>query len=238
MGFTQIILGHYGGDESAADPSLATGRLEFSWDGAGPRPVDLTGRTTLTRSSGLVETDVRGAPRGKLSQSFTRTPDKYVRCPAMGLPYYPMTVAAWVRMDDTTQDQIFVSVGSAANSCHTLRVISGPPDQLSIGSIDSTSGAAYASSGVDSDPGVWYHLAGVFKADNLRRLYINGTLRASSAASRSPGGSPFVTIGGEPASGDLDGSVAGVRVWSIALNPAAVRDVYRYDRQFRMAVAA
>jgi hypothetical protein len=89
-------------------------------------------------------------------------------------------------------------------------------------------GQAVSSAGAIS-PNTWYHGLATYDGSNVK-LYINGTLVATSAATANIGqsGGPLV-IGGAAESGNnngMKGMIDEVKIWNVALTPEQIQAVY------------
>ena len=139
------------------------------------------------------------------------------------------TVMACVKLNRAAGYQTFVSIDGTQISGFFLQFRDDTDEfAITVPPADSTSGnAATASSDIAPEPGVWYHLAGVFDADaHLLTLYVNGIPRQTVPCANPWSASGHTAIGRGKYGGNpvdfVNGAVDEVRLFNVALSAAAL----------------
>ncbi|MGW4467699.1 LamG-like jellyroll fold domain-containing protein [Micromonospora sp. NPDC004704] len=145
------------------------------------------------------------------------------------------TVAAWVKLDNTTAYRTFISQTGTHRSGFYLQY-NKPMNAWTIiaASADTTGSVNYYAARDFAPPrlGVWTHLVGVYDADaNQLKLYINGALRGSSSQPSAWNATRAFQIGNATsgqASGDwVAGDIDDVRVYDLALTSPEIGQLAR-----------
>ncbi len=194
----------------------------------------------LDEGQGTTTTDSAGAGTGTLRNGATWTTrflggavsldgvDDYISLPALEVAGSEITLTAWVRNTGTPNGlpQPFVAKEGAEGGTYWLLGI----DETGSGSARlrfslraATISTLVASSG-NLPLNTWYHAAATYDGASMR-LYLNGTLVGSMAASGSiaPGRTIPVNIGRSPeASSYLQGAIDDVRIYGSALTPTEI----------------
>jgi len=93
----------------------------------------------------------------------------------------------------------------------------GDPFQLIVNSsVEGATSTGYST-------GTWHHFLGVFASSTDRRVYIDGGSKGTDSTSIVPafiGGVTKISLAAEGASNGIDGDIAEVGVWSVALSDA------------------
>lgn len=133
----------------------------------------------------------------------------------------PLTLSAWVRpTTHTTTAAIFGFVDGANDSFFIEMLSTGFFAARTRSDVTGTSRATSVTSFSD---GVWYHVLGVFSANNSRDIYTNGGGTANNNASNTPVGIDRTKVGEHPGIGGFfDGRVAECAAWSVALTAGEI----------------
>lgn len=127
-----------------------------------------------------------------------------------------ISIAAWVKMADAAESQVFVNCGRA-NSMFTLYAYSGTVRML----IGPKAGKyAYAIAPLPK-PGVWAHYAGTFDGEQIR-IYMDGKLKGTAKRGdpmEAPAGKVFIGSMNEQER-FLAGAIDDVRIYRRALDAA------------------
>ncbi|MEO7717397.1 MAG: LamG domain-containing protein [Capsulimonas sp.] len=139
------------------------------------------------------------------------------------------TVAAWVKVDQLTGYQTFVSIDGDDKSGFFLQ-IHGEGNRFTF-ALD----PAHAFAPISPQTGQWYHLAGVYDAPTKTlAVFVNGELQAKEQApptTRSTGNTAFgrAKFGGNYVD-FVNGSIDDIRVYDIALQPADIMALYEANK--------
>jgi hypothetical protein len=134
----------------------------------------------------------------------------------------PMSIAAWVKLDDVTDECIIslANAGAGAN-INRIRILAGVVHARSQGA--GGGGVSSTSAGTVS-AGTWAHVGGVFASTSSRIAYLNGTGAAAETSTRTPSGIDTLSVGVNFLTAGhtefSDGLIAEVGVWSAALDAA------------------
>ncbi len=135
---------------------------------------------------------------------------------------YPVTFAAWILSRAGEMYAIGLADAAAATNywCLTVNPLNYCVYYFRAGGSEwITAGMAGISS--------WTHVAGVSKAANDHRLYVNGVSVGTSVTSATPGGLDNTTIGSLQRSTPLygNGQVADAMIWNRALSDSQIADL-------------
>ncbi|WP_199034600.1 LamG domain-containing protein [Glycomyces salinus] len=144
------------------------------------------------------------------------------------------TVAAWVRLNDTSTDQVVIAQNDAQSAAFSLEHRSDGTWAMTVPSDTADSSPATASSQTSSTPGEWFLLVGVYDlAKGEVRLYVNGELEATATGAVGFDSFGPMAIGAALPGDDttllnpLNGAVDDVIVWKGALPETVIAS--RYD---------
>lgn len=138
----------------------------------------------------------------------------------------PFTVACWFLVNDVDNIyDLFSIVDKDVSNNHfwELRVLGTTTDVLSWRAFVSSQANATTSTAVTA--GVWHHAVAIEAADNDRSVYLNGGGVGTNSTSRAPLNADRIAIGVQ---GDaspvnyMDGMIAEVAIWNVALTAAEV----------------
>ena len=139
----------------------------------------------------------------------------------------PFTIAAWIQSDHNFESTIFF-VGDKDVAAHywflSLVDAGAGEDLLSFGA---AAGGAEVTAEVTAsftDDG-WHHVCGVETSATSRAAYLDGANKGTNATSREPAGADRISIGRKGDSTPtayMDGFIAEVAVWNVALSDADV----------------
>jgi len=148
---------------------------------------------------------------------------------------YPFSMACWFNPNQVTTYQALVNLvgGTAGTDWHTLGLfgqVAGDPVVAYSGGAGNESQAQTSTSYVAS---TWQHAAGVWLNASSRTVYLNGGGKITDTGTRNVTGLTLTTVGGNRVGsttfGPLDGSVAEVAIWNVALTDA---DVLQLSKKF------
>lgn len=143
----------------------------------------------------------------------------------------PLTISAWFNVVDNTNYYAVVSI---------LSFFAGSDDYFTMGAnagrvyVETASGGTYA--GVDSggsryQANTWVHGCCVFRAANSRSAYLNGGAPGTNTTSVTPTGLDRTQVGtfvkNAGTFNPINGSVAEVGIWNVALNQKEIWDLAR-----------
>jgi hypothetical protein len=169
-----------------------------------------------------------------MAYDFNGTTD-YVEAASAVVTTAPVTLAGWFNSDSATANQTIVSITNAAGQerfvLQAAGAVTGDPVRASTvaGNISS-----FADSATGYSANTWHHAAGVFASSTSRIAYIDGVAGTTETTSRTPGTMNAtrigVTVGGGSRTGYMNGRLAEIAIWNVALNAdeiAALAKGYR-----------
>ena len=142
-------------------------------------------------------------------------------------PVTPLTMACWFNSDDITNVQTLLAAPDSGANGHYHRVFlwGSNNDKIGIQTGDA-GGNSIASTAGSYSITTWHHACGVSATTTDRRVYLDGTNdKGTNAVLRTPAGIDRFAIGAldELTPGAyMDGRIAEVGVWDIALTDAEV----------------
>jgi hypothetical protein len=178
-----------------------------------------------------------------IDQSFTFTEDRfgkeggamffdgeessYIEISSGIIQSYPFTLSTWVKLNDTYNRQVAVSLNRDTVNYHTIGVYNGK------WSIEARSPQYIFSSNIDTDND-WHHIVGVFRSNIDREIYVDGIsggidtgaitftepLRAFIGKQRD------MPIGSGHGPLLLDGSLDDIRIYNRALSETEIKSLY------------
>lgn len=260
---SDTLTGEFGGT-SAATPQVAGAAALYLQTDPTACPSTVSDVITTTATSGVVINPGAGSPNRLLyvppswptptfhSLSLNGT-SAYVDVPnnAMGVSLNltgPLTVEAWVRVNTSAVTQSVItrynplSGAGTFDGGYALKVISSGKARFWI--YKNAAEFTRVTSNTTLLPGVWYHLAGVYDGSQIR-IYVNGVLEASTAATVTPATqSVNLRLGANVDGTDLfNGLIDEARVTEAAVyggnfapqnritGVAKTRGLWRFDRQ-------
>lgn len=174
---------------------------------------------------------------------FDRTND-VVTLPRPIVLNIPMTVMAWVRTADTSNELTIFDIGQTGSSSqnHRLYLLT------TVGVVSRNTGSSSAVSSTAFPASTWFHACGVWIAQNSRRAYLNGGSEGTSALDRPTSDANESIIGDRSGGGALfSGQIGEIRVYNYALSQAQIHAIYadsyalyrlRRRKVFRVGAAA
>jgi hypothetical protein len=116
---------------------------------------------------------------------------------------HPFTLAGWFRVPNVSKLLTLLRVeNSQTGSYHAIYFRGNIDDRA--GAISKVGVAAAAKSTTPMIPGQWHHVAGVFEADDLRRVYLDGGSIGTSSSSRIFDGADQTVLGNISSSDAVD----------------------------------
>lgn len=153
--------------------------------------------------------------------------DDYIEAASAVLTAAPITMACWFNSDSDTATQSLVSITNAGGQERFLLQAAGAitGDPIRALAVASNSGAT-ASSDTGYTANTWHHAAAVFASATSRTAYIDGVGGTAETSSRSPTGLTTTRIGVTVQGGSraqyLNGRLAEVAIWNVALDTTEI----------------
>ncbi len=138
---------------------------------------------------------------------------------ALGVSGYPFTLAGWFRVQNLSQLMTLMGIGNSVTGSYHRLIHLGNSTKAA-GAISNTGSSSTASSTVVMVAGQWHHVAGVFEAANLRRIYLDGGNSATNAGVRTFDGANQFYLGNLNTTNTVD--VAEAAVFNVALSTAEI----------------
>lgn len=141
----------------------------------------------------------------------------------------PLTIACWAQTSQNTANQTVVYLGNSGGTNADLYelqfggAIAGDPVRLAFNNVGGTVIVAATSTGYSTN--TWHHVCCTIAAANDKRVFIDGGSKGTSSNTEEPSGINRFSVGArDDATGSqfLDGQVAEVAVWNVALSDAEV----------------
>ena len=164
-----------------------------------------------------------------MSRDFETSSSQYLNNANAVLTAAPLSMACWFKSENSVSTQTFINIGLAASDDHrfTLRVVANTSVRFSV----RTTAASEAISTAGPTVNTWNHAAGVEIATNSRAAYLNGANKGTQGTTRVPVGVNSTYIGAMSSSPSpsnfMDGFIAEVGIWNIALNDSEVAALAR-----------
>lgn len=161
--------------------------------------------------------------------------DDYIEAASAVVAGSPLTLACWFNSDSATANQTLVSITNAGGQerfiLRASGAVTGDPIQA-ISVAGNNSSAADSATGYSAN--TWHHAAAVFASATSRVAYIDGVGGTAETTSRTVGTLTTtrigVTVGAGVRTQYMNGRLAEVAVWNVALDAAeiaALADGYR-----------
>ncbi|MBO6587315.1 MAG: T9SS type A sorting domain-containing protein [Gracilimonas sp.] len=154
--------------------------------------------------------------------------------PSLDISGTDMTVQAWIKHDGESDDDAVILKKGTTDKGYVLRFDGGgqaPGVAFAIGDIDYSKPTIFSSSSIPANQ--WTHVAATYDGNDLK-LYINGELDATEAATRNIGENDFdLYIGSDAAASDYfySGHIDELSIWNKALNRADIENGYNRPLQ-------
>lgn len=164
-----------------------------------------------------------------MARVFNASP--YLYCDTAPVSQIPLTIAAWVRRPSNPgADQTIVSIGDASNAAVGVMMSWRNVTGYKIGAgYRNSSANSYANSSLSTTSGTWYHAIAVYFSSVTTGIFVNGG-NETYAGGAAITGLDMLGIGthryGTTADKLLNGDVAHVGVWSVALTQAERNRLY------------
>ncbi len=128
----------------------------------------------------------------------------------------PVTIAAWVYPVTTTAQQFAVTLYKASDLNQHFTLGYDATNWFALARDGGTPGSSLSGTVATN---TWTHAGAVFASSTSRTIYKNGVAGTANTTSIVPAGIDSIALGKEMSSGDsLDGSLAEVAIWSVALS--------------------
>lgn len=131
----------------------------------------------------------------------------------------PLTLACWVNPDSVTGNDGLVELNDGDTSDVFLLFLAAGVITAFTAQAAAT---ASATAGTALGTGTWAHAAAVFVTAASRFAYKNGVVGTEDTTSRTPAGIVQVRLGSQVAANFMDGKLAEVGIWNVALDAAEV----------------
>lgn len=138
---------------------------------------------------------------------------------ALGVSGYPFTLAGWFRVQNLSQLMTLMGIGNSVTGSYHRLIHLGHTTKVA-GAISNTGSSSTASSTAVMVAGQWHHVAGVFEAANLRRIYLDGGNSATNSGVRNFDGANQYYLGNLNTTTTVD--VAEAAVFNAALSAAEI----------------
>lgn len=151
----------------------------------------------------------------------------YIEATYIPVTAAPLTLAGWFNSDSDTTSQTIISITNSGGQERFLLTASGgvTGDPVRATTIQGNVGAA-ADSATGYSANTWHHAAGVFASSTSRIAYIDGVGGTAETTSRTPGTMNTtrigVTVGGGARSNYMNGRLAEVAIWNVALSAVEI----------------
>jgi hypothetical protein len=153
---------------------------------------------------------------------FNGTTD-YIETASAIVTTAPVTLAGWFNSDSATANQTIVSITNTGGQERFVLTAAGAVtgDPVRATTVAGNNGSS-ADSATGYSANTWHHAAGVFASSTSRIAYIDGVGGTAETTSRTPGTMNTtrigVTVGGGSRTGYMNGRLAEIAIWNVALN--------------------
>jgi len=162
-----------------------------------------------------------------MSRDFSISAATYLENTNAVLTTTPISMACWFNSDDVSNYQVPLSISnktSATAALHYL-TLNGALAQKTVGAFSSADNDwAGASTTTEYSVSTWHHVTGVWASATDRRAYLDGEGKGTDSTPRTPTGLDNTSLGiywrNSIALSPMDGRVAEVAVWNVALTDA------------------
>ena len=140
-----------------------------------------------------------------------------------------VTIAAWIKLSGSAEDQKIVSNQDNVAGGYKFGVYSNKIELEIRDSGNSATTNRYVDGGTVLQPGVWYHVMGIYSQDNYIRTYVNGNLdRELSTVGVLAPTTGTIKIGREPFMDAyfFNGLIDELSIYNYALSDADIAAVY------------
>ena len=153
-----------------------------------------------------------------MARDFTVASSQYLGTETEPVTGVPVTVSLWFNADTNGSEWTLLLIENNVTSQYFYlgAQASGAGSNIVFLTADG-SGSAFAETSTGYSTGVWNHACGVSGAANSRAAYLNGGGKGTNTTSRTPSGLTRMRVGGFGSSPDMDGKIAEVAVWNVAL---------------------
>ncbi|MFO0869119.1 MAG: LamG-like jellyroll fold domain-containing protein [Pirellulales bacterium] len=221
----------FGTPQRPASPAPSTNQLVSLWKGEGN-----ANDSGSNNNNGTVSGTVTYSP-GQSGQAFNFNGSSYVSVasPSRLDLSGSLTISTWVYLNTNNFNRGMVYKGTfnGSQGVYSLGFFTPNSNRLTFRLNGSTSeGNGQTTSNAALTPGSWYHVAAVYnKEAGTQKIYINGVEDISRPYSLAIGTvtSPLILGGYYNSSFLLNGKLDEVGIYSRALSPTEVRDIYQYD---------
>ena len=135
----------------------------------------------------------------------------------------PMTVCAWIRLDDLSSNQVLWWCGDKDDPLQAFTLQFDDINLIEWRTIDGGGSRASTSTGVTID--TWHHVAGAEISTTSRSAWIDGGSKGTDGSTESPSGADRTAIGmarDSTPSRETSGNIAHVAVWDVVLSDSEI----------------
>ena len=168
-----------------------------------------------------------------MAYSCAATGTEYLRTTPESLFSYPFTINCWFRLTTVSAQRNLVMLENAGNG-QRFALFVNSSNQLVLVAVDGggTTQTIITSPTISSN--IWYMATGVFTSSTSRTVYLDGANSITGTVSRSPTTPARVLMGGQYAgvgtTSNLNGRIAEVGIWNIALGASDIASLYNYAK--------
>lgn len=160
-----------------------------------------------------------------MARDFNGT-DQYLSVDAAGATTYPLTIMCWAWWDVGPTGTL-ISIGDKDTADHYDALQLNTASNI-LWAISAGTGGAASSDGTGMTGSTWHHAAGVFASDASRIAYVDGSAAVTDTFSVTPNARDRVAVAARADNSlgtRLDGRVAEVALWNIALSGAEIASI-------------
>jgi hypothetical protein len=158
-----------------------------------------------------------------MAYDFVRSSSQTLSTTTAPATTYPFTIAAFARWKTGADaDDGLVSLNSSAPATNQFTLAFDDAD-FKVYAVARAGGSASfgtGTTGLSAD--TWGHAVGLFTSSTSRRPYLNAVAAAVDTNSRSPTGIDRMVLGARVTAQFLNGLMAEVAIWDVALNDAEI----------------
>ncbi len=157
-----------------------------------------------------------------MARTFADGSSQYLQVLSTPVTAVPITICAWFKATEATDEHVLVSINDADTDWFNLDIrgdVGGDPvravTRLTASQVTASTTAGYSAN-------TWHHGCAVFIAANSRAVYLDGGSKGTNASNVTPADIANIEIGRHAAGDYMDGDIAEVAIWNIALTDAEV----------------
>ena len=162
-----------------------------------------------------------------MARSFASASSQYLTNGNAVLTATPLTLAAWFKATDLTNQQVLISLNdnltSGFTGAYDLRINGGSSGSVRAIVYDGAT-PGIADTTVTASSGAWTHAAAVFASNSAQAAYVNGGNGVTNGATSNPTGIVRTDVGTRATLAGLfaNCTIAEAAVWNVALTVAEI----------------